>query len=218
MSMKAEKKTEKLFKNLLKELRPLFKEHGFRSSGQNFVLESPECWVIINLQKSRWSGPDETTFYVNVAAGSKHWLEFCGEPTGKVPRHYACAWQWRAEHFGPDKGIQSWTLRDENDTRDVFVYLQRLFREFVFPSTKTMTTDIELLNHSGGFDYVQLQARSVILAATNQIAALQQSVATLIERFGSGVVAEGTKTHLKLLRAQYPGPMHSIELQSEWFR
>jgi hypothetical protein len=62
------------------------------------------------------------------------------------------AWQWRAEHFGPDKNIQKWTLRDENDTRDVLAYLQRLFREFVLPATKTMTTDAELLNHSGGFE------------------------------------------------------------------
>jgi hypothetical protein len=215
MSTKREKKTERLFKDLLKGLRPLFKEYGFRSSGQNFILESPECWVIINFQKSRWSDSDETTFYVNVAAGSKHWLEFCGEPTGKVPRYYACAWQWRAEHFGPDKGIQSWTLRDENDTRDVLVYLQRLFREFVFPSTKTMTTDAGLLSHTGGFEYVQLKARCVILAATNQVNALQQAVATLIERFGSGVVAEGTRTHLELLRSKYPGPMHSIEQRGE---
>ena len=215
MSAKTEKETEKLFKNLLKQLRPLFREYGFRSSGQNFILGSPECWVIINFQKSRWSGPEETTFYVNVAANSKHWLEFCGEPTGQAPRYYACAWQWRAEHFGPDKGIQKWTLRDESGARDVLVYLQRLFREFVFPSTKTMTTDVELLSHTGGFEYVQLKARCVILAATNQANALQRAVAALIERFGSGVVAEGTRTHLEMLRSKYPGPMHSIELHGE---
>ncbi len=45
-----------------------------------------------------------------------------------------------------------------------------------FPSTKTMMTDIELLNHTGGFEYLQLKARSVILAATNQISPLQQAV------------------------------------------
>ena len=213
MSAKAEMATERLFKDMLKELRPLFKEHGYRSSGQNFILESPECWVIINFQKSRWSGPDETTFYVNVAANSKHWLEFCGEPTGQAPRYYACAWRWRAEYFGQDKSVQQWTLRDENDASEVLAYLQRLFREFVFPSTKTMTTDIELLNHSGGLEYLQLKARSVILATTNQVNLLQQAVAVLIEKFGSGAVAVATRTHLELLRSKYPGPMHSIELR-----
>ncbi len=212
MAARIEKETEKLFKNLLKHLRPLFKEHGFHSSGQNFILESPECWVIVNFQKSRWSDSAETTFYVNVAASSKRWLEFCGEPPGQAPRYYACAWQWRAEHFGPDKGIQKWTLRDENGARDVLVYLQRLFREFMFPAIKTMTTDMELLNHSGGFEYVQLKARSVILAGTNQVTALQKTVGTLIEKYGSRTVGGETIAHLELLRSRYPGPMHSIEL------
>ena len=77
--------TEKLFKGLLKEMRPLFKEHGFRAVSQNFVFESNECWVIFNFQKSRWSDSEETTFYVNVAASSKTWLGFEGKPADKVP-------------------------------------------------------------------------------------------------------------------------------------
>lgn len=166
--------TQKLFKNLLRELRPLVKEKGFRSSGQNFVLESAECWVIINFQKSRWLDQDETIFYVNVAATSKRWLGFYGKPADKVPAYYACDWRWRAEDFGPDKGVQQWTLRGESDAGNVLVHLQRLFREFVIPATRTMTTESELLNHSGGFEYPQLKARSVILAATNQMTALRQ--------------------------------------------
>jgi hypothetical protein len=205
--------TQKLFKKLLKELRPLFTENGFRSSGQNFILESPECWVIINLQKSRWSGPDETTFYVNVAATSKRWLGFYGKPAEQVPAYSACDWQWRAEHFGPDKGVQHWTLREERDAGDVLAYLQNLFREFVIPATRTMTTEVELLSHSGGFEYPQLKTRSVIFAATNQVNALRQTIATLIEKFGSGLVAEDTQEHLNVLRSMYPDPMRDIELR-----
>jgi ribose 1,5-bisphosphokinase PhnN len=75
-----------------------------------------------------------------------------------------------------------------------------------------MTTETELLNHTGWFEYPQLKARSVILAATNQTASLKQTVATLIERFGSGVVADGTRAHLQALRVRYPEAMRSIEL------
>jgi hypothetical protein len=82
--------TEKLFRSLLKELRPLFKEDGFRASSQNFILESDECWVIINFQKSRGVERDETTFYVNVAACSKRWLGIESRPADKVPRFYSC--------------------------------------------------------------------------------------------------------------------------------
>jgi hypothetical protein len=204
--------TEKLFRSMLKELRPIFKENGFRASSQNFILESVECWVIVNFQRSRWADFDETTFYVNVAACSKRWLGFDSKPAEKVPRFYACDWQWRAEDFGPDKEINQWTLRDGNSLQQTLVYLQSLFRVFVIPATRTMTNEASLIKHSGGFEYPQLKTRAVILAATNQISDLRQVVALLMEKFGSGVVAEGTRDHLRLLRSTFPGPMRDIEL------
>jgi hypothetical protein len=200
---------------LLKELRPLFKENGFRASSQNFILESAECWVIVNFQKSRWAERDETTFYVNVAACSKRWLGFEGKPADKVPPFYGCDWQWRVEHFGPDRNIKQWTLRDEDSLRHTLAYLQTLFREFVLPATRTMTTEAELLKHSGGFEYPQLKTRAIILAATNRVSALKQTVATLMEKFGSGLSAEGTRDHLELLRSKYPEAMRGVELHWE---
>ena len=208
-------KAEMLFKSLLKELRPLFKESGFRASSQNFILESAECWVIVNFQRSRWADRDETTFYVNVAACSKRWLSFEGKPADKVPAYYSCDWQWRVEHFGPDKKIQQWTLSDADSLRQTLAYLRHLFQEFVLPATRTMTTETELLKHTGGFEYPQLKTRSVILAETSQVSALKQTIDTLMEKFGSGVVAEGTREHLEALRSRYPEAMRSIELEAE---
>jgi hypothetical protein len=202
--------TEKLFKRLLKEMRPLSKEHGFRAVSQNFIFESTECWVILNFQKSRWSDSEETTVYVNVAASSKTWLGFEGKPADKVPPYYACDWQWRVEHFAPDKTIKSWTLRDEASFEATFSYLQKLFQEFVLPATKGMTTNAELLEHTGGFEYPQLKTRAMILASTDQIDALQLAVATLIEKFG-GTVADGIQEHLQLLRSKYPNVIRQIE-------
>ena len=204
--------TEKLFRTMLKELRPLFKENGFRASSQNFILESAECWVIVNFQKSRWADGDETTFYVNVAACSKRWLGVEGRPAEKVPPFYACDWRWRVEHFGRDMDISKWSLRDENSLKQTLAYLKSLFQDFVLPATSTMTTEDALMTHSGGFDYPQLKTRTVILAATNQVSDLRQAVAMLTEKFGSGVVAQGTREHLKLLRSTFPGAMRGIEL------
>jgi hypothetical protein len=203
--------TEKLFRRLLKELRPLFKEEKFRASSQNFILESAECWVIINFQKSRWADRDETTFYINVAASSKRWLGIEGKPAETAPSFASCDWRWRIEHFGPDKNIQQWTLRDEESLQQTAGYLQNLLRMFVFPATRTMTMEAGLLKHSGGFEYPQLKTRAVILAATNQMSALKQAVAALVEKFGSGVVAEATRDHLILLRSKYPEAMRDIE-------
>jgi hypothetical protein len=202
--------TEKLFKRLLKEMRPLFKEHGFHAVSQNFLFESNDCWLIFNFQKSRWSDSEETTFYVNVAASSKTWLGFEGKPADKAPPYYACDWQWRVEHFASDKTIKSWNLRDESSFQATFCYLQRLFQEFVLPATKSMTTNAGLLKHTGGFEYPQLKTRTVILASTDQVDALRLTVATLIEKFG-GTGADGIQEHLQLLRSRYPDVMRQIE-------
>jgi hypothetical protein len=202
---------EALFKRLLKALRPLLREFGFRASGQSFILESAECWVIINFQKSRWAGSDEVTFYVNVAACAKRWLGFEGKPADKAPRYYACDWRWRVEEFGPDKNIQQWTLCDEGSLQRTVTYLRALLGEFVLPATRTMTTESELIKQTGGFEYPQLKTRSVILAATNQLSELKQTVAALIEKYGSGAVAQDTGDHLKLLRSTYPEVMRGIE-------
>lgn len=209
---KLAKETEKLFRRLLKEFRPLFGKHGFRASSQNFILESTECWVIVNFQKSRWANANETTFYVNVAASTKRWLGFYGRPADKMPPHYGCDWTWRAEQFGPDKDIKQWTLRDEESLQKTSAYLQFLFQRFVLPATSTMTTEVDLMKHTGGFEYPQLKTRSVILAATNQVNELRQTVAALLEKFGSGAVTQGVRDHLQLLRQSYPEAMSGIEL------
>ena len=73
-----------------------------------------------------------------------------------------------------------------------------------------MTTNAELLEHTGGFEYPQLKTRAVILASTDQIDALQLTVSTLIEKFG-GTVADGIQEHLQLLRSKYPDVMRQIE-------
>jgi hypothetical protein len=211
VSLSAE--TEKLFRTLLKDLRPVFKENGFRASSQNFILDSAECWVIVNFQKSRWASGDETTFYVNVAASSKRWLGFFSKPPDKVPHFYECDWQWRAEFFGPDKNIQQWTLRDEDSLKQTLAYLHRLFQDYVLPATRTMTTEADLMERTGGFEYPQLKTRAVILAATNQISALEQCIAKLMEKFGSGTVAEGARDHLGLLKSKYPAAMRGIEFE-----
>jgi hypothetical protein len=79
-----------------------------------------------------------------------------------------------------------------------------------------MTTEVDLMKHSGGFLYPQLKTRSVILAATNQVPALRQTVAKLLEEFGSGSAAQGTRDHLELLRQNYPDAMRCIELHGDW--
>jgi hypothetical protein len=77
-------------------------------------------------------------------------------------------------------------------------YLEKLFKEFVFPEIKALTTEDALLKKaSSNFEYPSLKARSVLLAANGQIAELQLTVDALIGKFGSGVVADGVRSHIE---------------------
>ncbi len=203
--------TQKLFKDLVRELKPVFKEHGFRSKSQNFILETSECWVIISFQKSRWSSPEETSFYINVSATSKRWLGFKNAPPDKTPSYFECDWSWRAEQFGPDPNTCRWTLSNRQDFETTLAYVRALLVNHVLPATQTMTTEMQLTEQTGGFEFPQLKTRSIIYAANNQIQALKAAVGTLIEKYGSGAVSQGTMDHLLYLRTAFPEAMESAE-------
>ncbi len=195
------------FKKVLKELRPLFRENGFRTSSQNFILESLECWAIINFQKSRWSEPVEKTFYVNVAITAKRWMAFLDEPTDKAPAYFSCIWRGRAEQFGPDRETKQWTVRDESSAHETVKYLQKLLGDFVIPAIRPMMSEAGLLANWARFpnsNYPALKAKSVLMAADNNLPDFRQTVQALHETFGTGMVARDLQRHMEQLRSKFP--------------
>lgn len=214
MEGKALDNADRFFSAVLKGLRPLLKENGFRHSGQNFILESPECWAVINLQKSRWSEPGEKTFYVNVAVTAKRLMAFDDDPADKPPPHWKCIWNNRAEQFGPEPNIQQWTVRDDQTATETLEYLKRLIGCFVIPSIIPRMSEAALLHAWSDVHYVgypQLKARSVLLAASGNIADLRQTLQTLRDTFGNGVVESGVRSHIEKLRNKFPDAMRGIE-------
>ena len=204
---------DKYFLEVHKGLRTALRQDGFRASSQNFVLESAECWGIINLQKSRWSQPDEKTFYVNVAVTGKRLLAFDDEPTDKAPAYWKCAWYGRAEQFGREPKIQQWTVRDERTSADALDYLKRLICEFVIPIIKRNMSEAALLgmwSNQNAPGYPQLKSKAVLLAASGDIVGLREAIQSLRNRFGSGAVAAGVKGHIEKLRNKFPDAMKSI--------
>src|SRR5256885_6449528 len=115
-----------LFRRLLKELRPTLAEYGFRRSSQNFVIESSECWGLINFQKSLYSSAQEKKFTVNVAIAAKRVLHFYDEPGDKSPLHYKCHWEVRLGQLIPGNGDCWWTLPDEPSYSPVLVEVKEL--------------------------------------------------------------------------------------------
>lgn len=203
------------FADVLKGLHPLLKQNGFRKSGQNFILESSECWVVINLQKSRWSGPDEKTFYVNVAVTAKRLLAFEHEKSDKAPVYWKCAWNVRAESLAPEPRIQQWTVRDEASVREALEYLLILIGEIVIPKVKRMLSERDLLSmweDDARLGYLNLKAKSILLAAQGNRAELERTLRQLKEEFGTGVVSEGVARHIALLQKDFPDTVDRLHL------
>jgi hypothetical protein len=204
---------DRYFLDVLKGLRPILGQKGFRASSQSFVLESAECWGIINLQKSRWSEQNEKTFYVNVAVTAKRLLTFDDEPANKVPAFWKCAWYCRAEQFGPEPRIQQWTVRDERTSTAVLQYLKRLICEFVISIILQNMSEAALLSmwsNQKAPSYPQLKSKAVLLAASADIVSLHEAIQSLRDQFGSGAVAAGVKSHIEKLRSKFPDAMESI--------
>jgi hypothetical protein len=206
---------DQFFANVLKGLHPLLKQNGFRKSGQNFILESSECWAVINLQKSRWSGPDEKTFYVNVAVTSKRLLAFEHEQSDKAPVYWKCAWRTRAESLAPEPRIQQWTVRDEASVREALEYLLIFIGQIVIPKVKMMLSESDMLgmwDDDARLGYQNLKAKSVLLAAQGNRAELVHTLRRLREEFGTGVVSEGVARHIAALQREFPGAMDWLRL------
>jgi hypothetical protein len=206
------------FIEILKGLRPVLAQNGFRKSSQNFVLESPECWAVINLQKSRWSAPDEKTFYVNVGVTAKRLLLFRHERIDKPPAHWKCAWNVRAEGLAPEPTIQQWTVRDENSVRETLEYLYVLISQFVIPRVRGMLSEADLLKiwaDDRRLGYPLLKAKSILLAAQGNAEDLGRTLHRLRDEFGSGIVAEGVAHHIASLQREFPETMRRVEFQTD---
>jgi Domain of unknown function (DUF4304) len=189
-----------LFLRLLKELRPLLAEHGFRRRSQNFVIESSGCWGIINFQKSLYSSTGQKTFTINVAIAAKRILRFQGEPTDKPPLHYKSHWEVRLGELIPGCHDRWWTLSDEASYESVMIEVQKLITEKAVPIIKDHLTEGGLLalwgKILGGFEYPRLKEKSILLAERNEFDDLPRIFARIREICHGGSAEEGAERHI----------------------
>ena len=122
-----------LFHSLLKDLRPALAEYGFRRKSQNFVIESPECWGIINFQKSLYSSPGQKTFTINLAIAAKRILLYYNEPVDAPPRHHRCHLEIRIGQLIPGTGDRWWTLSNDASYEKALTEVNTLITEQCVP-------------------------------------------------------------------------------------
>lgn len=196
-----------LFRRLLKELRPSVAREGFRRNSQIFVIESEECWGIINFQKSLYSSAHEKKFTVNVAIAAKRILSFYGEAANKPPPHWKCHWETRIGHFIPGQGDRWWTLSDESSFDPVFTEVAELVVGKAVPILKDHLTEERLLalwaENVGGFEYPMLKYKSILLAERGRFNQLPTIFERIREICRGGLAAEGAELHIAQIKRQF---------------
>jgi hypothetical protein len=189
-----------LFQRLLKELRPVLAEHGFRRKSQNFVIESSDCWGVINFQKSLYSLPGKKTFTVNVAIAAKRILRFQGEPADTPPLYYKCHWEIRLGQLIPGRSDQWWTLSDAASYDSALTEVKGLITEKAVSIVKDHMTEQGLLELwdkiLGGFEYPKLKEKSILLVERNEFDQLPRIFLRIREICRGGAAEEGAEKHI----------------------
>jgi Domain of unknown function (DUF4304) len=72
---------QETFRTMMKELvGPGLREMGFKGSGQNFSLPSPDYWALLAFQRSAWSDSTALHFTINVLVVERQlWEQMKGE-------------------------------------------------------------------------------------------------------------------------------------------
>jgi len=196
-----------LFLRLLKELRPTLAEYGFRRSSQNFVIESSECWGVINFQKSLYSSAQQKRFTINVAIAAKRVLRFYNEPDDKSPLHYKCHWEVRLGQLMPGSSDRWWALSDEASYPPVLSEVKELIVGRAVPIVKDHLTEERLLmlwaENVGGFEFPMLKHRSILLAAQGKFTELPAVFERIREICRGGLAEPGAEQHIAQVRERF---------------
>jgi hypothetical protein len=196
-----------LFRRLLKDLRPAMAERGFRRNSQNFVIESSECWGVVNFQKSLYSSPQQKRFTVNVAIAAKRVLGFYDEPEDKPPMHYECHWETRLGHLIPGHSDLWWTLSDETSYASVLAEVKELIASRAIPIVKNHLTEETLLTlwgkNVGGFEYPMLKHKSILLAERGRFTELPAVFERIREICRGGLAESGAEQHIAQVKERF---------------
>ena len=196
-----------LFRRLLKELRPTLTAYGFRRRSQNFVIESAECWGIINFQKSLYSSPKEKKFTVNLAIAAKRILLFCNEPADAPPVHWKCHWEIRLGKLIPGCSDRWWTLSNEGSYDSALTEVKGLVTEKAVPLVKDHMTEEGLLRLwgkiLGGFEYPRLKEKSILLAERKEFDQLPGIFRRIREICRGGLAEDGAEKHISAIERRF---------------
>jgi Domain of unknown function (DUF4304) len=199
---------ELLFQNLLKNLRSLMNEEGFRRHGQNFVRESDECWGVINFQKSQFSDGAKKTFTINVGIAAKRVLAYYGKPVTTFPPEYQCHWRERLGLLMPEGRDIWWAVSPSVPMSAVEEDVSRALVELAAPFVRQHLSEsgLDVLwnsNTPGSFEYPRLTFQSVLAAIQGKTDLLPELFSRIRKTSENTTAAPYAEKHVAELRRRF---------------
>jgi hypothetical protein len=198
---------ERIFAWLLRDLSVFLKPYGFRRSGQRFSRQNAECWQVIAVQKSRYSGSGEKNLTVNFGVTSKRALTFHGLDASRVPLDWTCPIRCRISHFMEKSDIW-WTLKDEEDGEKARAAITDSLGSAGIPFLDSLNSDEEILAFytSGGtmgFEIDRDELRLVLLASLAKRDEAQQRLTEYESRWLASGAATRASAFVQKYRQQF---------------
>lgn len=127
-------------------LKPIFKEEGFNTTGQNWWKDKGDFFLVINLQNSQWNSSDSLSFCFNIGVALTKKLR---DPAKKKATYQDIGTNVREDSFLPEErnkhkyrkdGWLGYLLTNETDIKDFIRELKIDFEENILPKLNSLYT------------------------------------------------------------------------------
>ena len=167
------------------ELRPVFKDRGYRQKGLTFYRPVEDNFGIVQLQKSRSATATSLDFTINlgVFSGRVHrtlsQIMWVPEVNG-VPTEPACHLRQRTGWLLPEARDVWWTVRADADRAERGRTLRTVLEEHAFPFLAARVSDEGLRDH--WLQHRPQGPQGLALAALVRDLGPQDALASVLER------------------------------------
>lgn len=118
---------------------------GFKGSGQDFVLPDREHWILLGIQRSRWSDSDDVDFTIQVTVANRTaWDQLRSQHNyGERPystRFYGPRiWQKRLGELMPGATDKWWQVNSSSDVKLLATELAAAVEQYALPAMRAET-------------------------------------------------------------------------------
>lgn len=125
---------------------PALRDLGLKGSGQTFIAQSEDCWLLVGFQKSAYSDSSLVTFTVNVTAANKAAWAAAQTTRPHLPNrpspnvfYGSFIWQSRIGNVMPGGKDHWWRLDPHTDPAALAEAVIEAIRDFALPAMRAAT-------------------------------------------------------------------------------